>query len=459
MDSHLASATERAGPALTREMPGLSICACTPPRNGATTRTALDALPRRHRARRHRHRDDAVPGGALPARSCRPCRRAANSCDAMVGGMSAGEVMKLTRIGRFSMDAPQGGALALPEAAAGSGNGSRSASAGAQQMKMLRRLPQILRFIPGTAQDVRAYFLTLQYWLAGSDENVANMVRLLVDRYADGARRALRGALKVDAAGRVSGGRRLPPAPRGPHRASAPTRCPARRRDGTVGLLVHALLPAGRQHRALRRRDRRAGGARPARDPGLRHRPRLAAGDREVLPARRPADGRRAGLAHRLLAGRRPGLQRRQGRRGHAGPARRALPRRRTRSSSRRSSNGRRRDRGLLPVEVDHDGGDPGARRRHRARWCSAAAPTPAGCTGCARGCTFSADDRDMHPASSAPRCWRPASPSWSRCAAPQRAERKVGRRAVQLPAQRRQHRHGRLSRRSSSRCTTRCRR
>ena len=35
-------------------------------------------------------------------------------------------------------------------------------------MKMLRQLPQLLRFIPGTAQDVRAYFLTLQYWLAGS---------------------------------------------------------------------------------------------------------------------------------------------------------------------------------------------------------------------------------------------------------------------------------------------------
>ena len=65
----------------------------------------------------------------------------------------------------------------------------RAASAGAQQMKMLRRLPQILRFIPGTAQDVRAYFLTLQYWLAGSDDNVANLVRFLVDRYADGAAR------------------------------------------------------------------------------------------------------------------------------------------------------------------------------------------------------------------------------------------------------------------------------
>jgi magnesium chelatase subunit H len=37
---------------------------------------------------------------------------------------------------------------------------------------------------------VRAYFLTLQYWLAGSEENIANLVRCLVDRYADGPRRA-----------------------------------------------------------------------------------------------------------------------------------------------------------------------------------------------------------------------------------------------------------------------------
>ncbi len=77
------------------------------------------------------------------------------------------------------------------------GNKERKQSTGAQQMSMLRRIPKLLRFIPGTAQDVRAYFLTLQYWLAGSDENLGNMIRFLVDRYADGERRHLRGTLKV----------------------------------------------------------------------------------------------------------------------------------------------------------------------------------------------------------------------------------------------------------------------
>ena len=81
--------------------------------------------------------------------------------------------------------------MALLKRLRGDQQAAQAAGGKAQQMKMLRRLPKLLRFIPGTAQDVRAYFLTLQYWLAGSEENIANMVRLLVDRYADGPRRAL----------------------------------------------------------------------------------------------------------------------------------------------------------------------------------------------------------------------------------------------------------------------------
>ncbi|MDZ7599705.1 MAG: DUF3479 domain-containing protein [Desulfobacterales bacterium] len=49
---------------------------------------------------------------------------------------------------------------------------------------MLRRLPKILRFIPGKAQDMRAWFLSMQYWLGGSDDNIEQMIRFLVGRYA-----------------------------------------------------------------------------------------------------------------------------------------------------------------------------------------------------------------------------------------------------------------------------------
>jgi magnesium chelatase subunit H len=54
-------------------------------------------------------------------------------------------------------------------------------------MKLLRRLPKILRFIPGRAQDLRAWFLSMQYWLGGSDDNIEQMVRFLVSRYAANA--------------------------------------------------------------------------------------------------------------------------------------------------------------------------------------------------------------------------------------------------------------------------------
>ena len=109
-------------------------------------------------------------------------------CAAMLGLMSGAEIVKLTRLGDYRMDRPARGPLALLKRLRGSSK--PGASSGAGQMKMLRRLPKILRFIPGTAQDVRAYFLTLQYWLAGSDDNVVGMIRTLANRYAGHATRA-----------------------------------------------------------------------------------------------------------------------------------------------------------------------------------------------------------------------------------------------------------------------------
>src|SRR6476646_5132154 len=118
-------------------------------------------------------------------------------CDAMLCGMSAGEVVRLTKLGKFSMSEEAVGAIAWLKRLRG--NRSGSGSSGHGQMKMLRRLPRLLRFIPGKAQDVRAYFLALQYWLAGSHENLANLVRMLIGRYAGGARAHLRGRLHAAA--------------------------------------------------------------------------------------------------------------------------------------------------------------------------------------------------------------------------------------------------------------------
>ena len=111
-----------------------------------------------------------------------------DQCKAMVCIMSAAEVVKLTHMGRLDMGKPSTGPMAFLKKLRGSKpQAGQDASAGAKQMKMLRRLPQILRFVPGTAQDLRLYFLSLQYWLGGSQENIHNMVLMLVDRYAKDA--------------------------------------------------------------------------------------------------------------------------------------------------------------------------------------------------------------------------------------------------------------------------------
>ncbi len=160
-----------------------------------------------------------------------------NQCAAMVCSMAAAEVTRLTRMGRFTMDGSAKGPMALLKKLKPKKTANQS-SAGASQMGMLRRLPAILRFIPGTAQDVRAYFLTLQYWLAGSNENVVEMVRFLIGRYADGAHRQLRGKVKSGAP------MHYPEVgvyhPQLPTRLSADRARLPRERDaaGTVGLLV-----------------------------------------------------------------------------------------------------------------------------------------------------------------------------------------------------------------------------
>ncbi len=195
MDSHLTSAAMRAAATLRRaELPGLVLSV------HAADEWASDTAALA-RCREDIARADIVVATmlfldehiqlVLPDLEARR-----EACDAMLCMMSAGEVVRLTRLGRFSMSGEAKGPLALLKRLRGS-KGAAHSSSGQGQMAMLRRIPQLLRFIPGTAQDVRAYFLALQYWLAGSEENIANLVRLLVNRYASGPRAALTGTLSV----------------------------------------------------------------------------------------------------------------------------------------------------------------------------------------------------------------------------------------------------------------------
>ena len=193
LDGHLAGAASRAFAALEKKAPGLECslhCAGEWAAEPGLVDTCIEAIGNAHivivcMLFMEEHIDPVMP--ALKARR--------DDCDAMLCFMSAGDVMKLTRIGGFSMDGKQSGPLALLKKLRGSKK-NKQGSSGAKQMAMLRRLPRILRFIPGTAQDVRAYFLGMQYWLAGSEENIRSLVSLLVTRYAADNRAGYRELLK-----------------------------------------------------------------------------------------------------------------------------------------------------------------------------------------------------------------------------------------------------------------------
>ncbi len=111
------------------------------------------------------------------------------NCDAIFCALSAADIVRQTRFGKLDMANEPGGALAMLKRLRGKKAGSAKISAGESQMKLLRNLPKLLRFIPGTAQDLRIYFLGMQYWLAGSAVNIESMIRMMVGKYANGPRR------------------------------------------------------------------------------------------------------------------------------------------------------------------------------------------------------------------------------------------------------------------------------
>jgi len=235
MDSHVSGAASRAQAAMRREVPGLELVVHAADEWGADE-AALESC------RADIARGDIVIAtmlflddhirAVLPALTARR-----ESCDAMLCCLSAGEVVRLTRLGKFDMSVEATGVGALLKRLRGSRGRGAAASSGKGQMRMLRQLPKMLRLIPGAAQDARAYFLALQCWLAGSEENMATLVRLLVDRYADGARRGLRGTLRAAAPVEYPDVGLYHPRARG-RIAARTSQLPSEGKSGTVGLLV-----------------------------------------------------------------------------------------------------------------------------------------------------------------------------------------------------------------------------
>ena len=180
LDSHTAGPVLRAKDRLQRDFPGLSVTVHA----AAEWGEAPDKL---EEARDAIATGDIIVTGLLfleehirPILQNLEARRP--DCDAMVGIISDAAIVNTTKMGALDMAAPTSNTMKFLKRLRGSGK--PSSESGAKKMRLLRRLPKILRFIPGKAQDLRAWFLTMQYWLASSDENVENMIRHLISRYA-----------------------------------------------------------------------------------------------------------------------------------------------------------------------------------------------------------------------------------------------------------------------------------
>ena len=201
LDSHLAGAVAEAAAMVAPQLPTLELCVHVasdwPENPAALERCRADIARGNIIAVTQCFQDEQVTAirDALLARR--------DHCDAMMVAVSAAELVRCTKLGKFDMG---GAEEKKPKPWSPLGilkklRGSRSdgSSSGERQMTALKAMPKLLKFIPGTAQDVRVYLLSIQYWLAGTSENIANLIRLHVERYAAGPRKVLRTRVTAEA--------------------------------------------------------------------------------------------------------------------------------------------------------------------------------------------------------------------------------------------------------------------
>ncbi len=180
LDSHAAGPAERVLPRLARDFPGLNITIHAAAEWG-------EHPERLEEARADLASADLVIANLLfleehVSAILPDLKDARENADAFVGMVADPQIVGLTRMGDLDMARPASGTMKLLKKLRGSK--APSSNSGAKQMAMLRRLPRILRYVPGKAQDLRAWFLCMQYWLGGSDDNIENLVRFLISRYA-----------------------------------------------------------------------------------------------------------------------------------------------------------------------------------------------------------------------------------------------------------------------------------
>ncbi len=103
--------------------------------------------------------------------------------DAIVVFPSMPQVMRLNKMGSFSM-----AQLGQSKSAIAQFMRKRKENSGASfqdaMLKLLRTLPQVLKYLPiDKAQDARNFMLSFQYWLGGSSENLENFLLMLAGKY------------------------------------------------------------------------------------------------------------------------------------------------------------------------------------------------------------------------------------------------------------------------------------
>ena len=183
LDQHAAGPASRISPKLIKDFPGLSVTVhaaaewAEDPASLARCKTELETA-------------DIVVANLIfideHITAILPELKAARErVDAFVGVIADPQIVHLTKMGDLDMSKPASGMMGMLKKLRGSKTGAPSGSSGKSQMSMLRRLPKILRFLPGKAQDLRAWFLSMQYWLGGSDDNMEQMIRFLISRYSN----------------------------------------------------------------------------------------------------------------------------------------------------------------------------------------------------------------------------------------------------------------------------------
>jgi Domain of unknown function (DUF3479). len=151
LDSHSAGPAARVTERLRADFPGLVVSVHA----AATWAENADALAR---AKADVARGDLIIANLLfieehitailPELEARR-----DACDAMIGMVADGQVVRLTRMGDLDMSKPASGPMKLLKKLRGAKSGTNGApKSGEKQMAMLRRLPKMLKYIPGKAQ-------------------------------------------------------------------------------------------------------------------------------------------------------------------------------------------------------------------------------------------------------------------------------------------------------------------